>query len=409
MATTPEQGNKAVRALAYPFPDGHRLDVPPQFAELRAKCPVQRVELPYGGAGWLVTRQAEVKTVLGDSRFSRAASVQADIPRTQEWPNPGGDILSLDPPEHARVRRLISGAFSRRNIERWRPRIEELVGEMVAGMRTAGSPVDLVDSLSMPLPITVICEMLGVPAADQHFFRRFSELVFSGAGVPAEDVEAATDALMSYLAEHIARHRAEPRDDLLSELIAARDEDESRLSEEELVTLGVTILAAGHETTANAIANSVLTLLAEDLWTSMARHPERVGTAVEELLRFIPLGGSESLPRIATEDVTLGEVTVRAGEAVFPAMVSANFDENVFADPQILDLDRAHNPHLAFGFGPHFCPGAQLARTEIRTALAALLREFPDLRLAVPLTELPWREATALIRGPRHLPVAWHH
>lgn len=407
MATTPEQGIPQ-QPMKYPFPDGHRLDVPPEFAELRAKCPVQRVELPYGGEGWLVTRQAEVKTVLGDPRFSRAATVQADIPRTQEWLNPGGDILSLDPPEHSRIRRLISGAFSRRNVEVWQPRIEELVGELVAGTRAAGSPVDLVDSFSMPLPITVICEMLGVPASDQHFFQRFSELVFSGVGVPAEDVEAASDALMSYLAEHIARHRAEPQNDLLSELIAARDEDEGRLSEEELVTLGVTILAAGHETTANAIANSVLTLLVDGLWTELAQHPERIDTAVEELLRFIPLGGSESLPRIATEDVTLGEVTVREGEAVFPAMVSANFDEEVFTDPQVLDLERSHNPHLAFGFGPHFCPGAQLARTEIRVALATLLREFPALRLAVPPAEVPWREETALIRGPRHLPVAWH-
>ncbi|MFH8475833.1 cytochrome P450 [Streptomyces sp. NPDC018000] len=394
--------------MKYPFPDDHRLDVPPEFADLRAKCPVQRVELPYGGEGWLVTRQVEVKTALGDSRFSRAATVQADVPRTQAWLNPGGDILSLDPPEHSRIRRLISGAFSRRNVELWRPRIEELVGELVAGMRAAGPPVDLVDSFSMPLPITLICEMLGVPASDQHFFQRFSELVFSGVGVPAEDVEAAADALTSYLAERIARHRAEPQDDLLSELIAARDEDEGRLSEEELVTLGVTILAAGHETTANAIANSVLTLLVDGLWTELAEHPERIDTAVEELLRFIPLGGSESLPRIAAEDVTLGDVTVREGEAVFPAMVSANFDEAVFTDPQVLNLERSHNPHLAFGFGPHFCPGAQLARTEVRVVLATLLQEFLDPRLAVPQTEVPWREDTALIRGPRHLPVTWH-
>jgi cytochrome P450 len=396
------------QVMKYPFPDSHRLDVPPEFADLRAKCPVQRVELPYGGEGWLVTRQADVKTVLGDPRFSRAATVRADIPRTKAWLNPGGDILSLDPPEHARIRRLVSGAFSRRNVELWRPRIEELVDELVAGIRAAGSPVDLVDSFTMPLPITVICEMLGVPAADRHFFQRFSELMFSDTGVAAEDIEDAVTALRSYLAEHVARHRAEPQDDLLSELIAARDEEEGRLSEEELVTLGMTILAAGHETTANAIANFVHTLLAEGLWGDLAAHADRLDTAVEELLRFVPLGGSESLPRVATEDVPLQDMTVRKGEAVFPAMVSANFDGEVFTGPDVLDLGRKHNPHLAFGFGPHFCLGAQLARTEIRVALATLLREFPRLHLAVPLAEVPWREDTALIRGPRHLPVAWH-
>ncbi|MDF3293364.1 cytochrome P450 [Streptomyces silvisoli] len=399
--TTPDQ------AMTYPFPDGHRLEVPTEFAELRAKCPVQRVALPYGGEGWLVTRQAEVRTVLGDPRFSRAATVQADVPRTKEWLNPGGDILSLDPPEHSRLRRLVSGAFSRRNVELWRPRIEDLVGELVADMRAAGPPVDLVAAFSMPLPVTVICEMLGVPAADRHLFERFSELLFSGTGVAAEEVQQAAVSLMAYLTEHVARHRAEPQDDLLSQLIAARDEDEGRLTEEELVSLGVTILAAGHETTANAIANFVYTLLTEGLWSGLVERPERLDTAVEELLRHVPLGGSESLPRIATEDVELAGTTVCEGEAVFPAMVSANFDDAVFTDPQLLDLDRNHNPHLAFGYGPHFCLGAQLARTEIRIALGTLLREFPELRLAVPQPEVVWRAETALIRGPRHLPVAW--
>ncbi|GAA1887171.1 cytochrome P450 [Streptantibioticus ferralitis] len=398
---------KPDQAMTYPFPDGRQLEVPTEFAELRAKCPVQRVALPYGGEGWLVTRQTEVRTVLGDPRFSRAATVQADIPRTKEWLNPGGDILSLDPPEHSRLRRLVSGAFSRRNVELWRPRIEELAGELVAGMRAAGPHVDLVESFSMPLPITVICEMLGVPAADRHLFERFSELLFSGTGVAAEEVRQAAVSLTAYLTEHVARHRAKPQDDLLSQLIAARDEDEGRLTEEELVSLGVTILAAGHETTANAIANFVYTLLTEGIWSGLVERPERLDTAVEELLRHVPLGGSESLPRIATEDVELGDTTVRKGEAVFPAMVSANFDGAVFTNPQLLDLDRSHNPHLAFGYGPHFCLGAQLARTEIRTALGTLLREFPELHLGVRQADIVWREETALIRGPRRLPVAW--
>lgn len=394
------------KVLPYPFPDGHRLEVPAEFARLRQECPVQRVKLPFGGEGWLATTHGEVKTVLSDARFSRAATVGADVPRTKEWLNPGGDILSLDPPEHARLRRLVSGPFSHRGIESWRPRVTALVEEFVAGMRAAGPPVDLVSALSMPLPITVICEMLGVPVEDRHLFERFSEVLFNGNGVSAEEVGAAATGLTSYLAQQVARRRAEQRDDLLSQLIAARDE-QTRLSEEELVTLGVTILAAGHETTANAIANFVYTLLAEGLWERLVERPERLDTAVEELLRFVPLGGSESMPRVATEDVHLGEFEVRAGETVFPAMISANFDAAVFTDPLSLELDRRHNPHVSFGHGPHFCLGAQLARMEIRIVLGTLVREFPGLHLAVPVAEVPWRPEAALIRGPRCLPLAW--
>ena len=355
---------------------------------------MQRVKLPFGGEGWLATTHGEVKTVLNDARFSRAATVGADVPRTKEWLNPGGDILSLDPPEHARMRRLVSAPFSHRGIESWRPRVTALVEEFVAGMRAAGPPADLVSALSMPLPITVICEMLGVPVEDRHLFERFSEVLFSGNGVSAEEVGAAANGLTSYLARQVARRRAEPRDDLLSQLIAARDE-QTRLSEEELVTLGVTILAAGHETTANAIANFVYTLLTEGLWEGLVEQPERLDTAVEELLRFVPLGGSESMPRVATEDVRLGEVEVRAGETVFPAMISANFDAAVFTDPLALELDRRHNPHVSFGHGPHFCLGAQLARMEIRIVLGTLVRELPGLHLAVP-----WRKCRGA-RKPR--------
>ncbi|MEV0054262.1 cytochrome P450 [Saccharopolyspora shandongensis] len=401
--TTPQD-----EPMKYPFEDDHRLTIPAEFAELRAKCPVQRITLPYGGDGWLMTKHADVKIVLGDPRFSRAATVDADIPRTTPWKTEGGgDLLAMDPPEHARLRRLVAAAFSRKNVERWRPRTEQIVDGLIDDVRSAGAPADLVELFSMPLPITVICELLGVPVADRHFFQRFSELVFGGAGVSAEDVENASTSLATYLAEHVARHRAEPQDDLLSQLIAARDEDEDRLTEEELVTLGVTILVAGHETTANEIANIVHTLLVNDLWAGLVAHPERIDTALDELLRCVPLGGSEAMPRVATEDIEVGGTLIRKGDTCFPAMISANFDEDVFSFPDVLDLDRPHNPHLAFGFGPHYCLGAQLARMELRVALTALLRAFPGLRLALPESEIPWRGKDTLIRGPRELLVSW--
>ncbi len=396
------------QAMPYPFEDDHRLSIPSEFAELRAGCPVQRISLPYGGDGWLMTKHAEVKRVLADHRFSRSATVGVDLPRTSPWiPEGGGDLLAMDPPEHARLRRLVAPAFTRKSIEAWRPRIEQIADELVADLRANGSPADLVQSFTTRLPITVICEVLGVPAADHHVFYRFSELAFGGASVDADEVAAASTELEKYLAEHIAHHRENPQDDLLSQLIAVRDADEDRLTEEELVTLGITILAAGHETTANELANIVYTLLSRGLWSHVVAHPDRIETMVEELLRFLPLGGSEAMPRVATEDMEIGGTLIRKGDTCFPAMISANFDEEVFRDAQSLDLDREPNPHLAFGFGPHFCLGASLARTELVVALSTLSTEFPGLAFAVAEDEIPWRSPETMIRGPRELLVRW--
>ncbi|BAL90275.1 putative cytochrome P450 [Actinoplanes missouriensis 431] len=391
---------------AFPFPDDGRLAIPEQFADLRARCPVQRVELPFGGQGWLVSRHADVKAVLGDPRFSRAATVDADVPRTTPWRTQAGNLMAMDPPEHTRTRRLVAPVFSRRGAERLRPRTEEIVGELIAGLRRAGGPVDFVEAFAMPLPVTVICELLGVPADRWHLFRDFSEKVFGDASGSAEEAERAAAELDTFLAGLVAQRRAEPRDDLLSEMVAARDADGARLSEEELVTLGVTILVSGHETTAAAVGNYVYTLLTQGLWRDLAARPEQLDTALEELLRAVPIGGAETMPRMATEDVTVAGTVVREGEAVFPVMLSANFDESVFAEPDKLDLHRSPNPHLAFGFGPHVCLGAQLALMELRVALGRLLAEFPTLRLAVDEADVPWRTGS-MVRGPRRLMVTW--
>ncbi|GGK00044.1 cytochrome P450 [Pilimelia anulata] len=393
-------------ALDYPFPDDGRPGVPAEFDRLRARCPVQRARLPYGGEGWLVSRHEDVKTVLGDSRFSRAATVDADIPRTTQWRTRGGNLMAMDPPDHSRVRRLVAGAFSRKAAQRLRPRTTQIVEELVSGMRAAGSPVDLVEHFSAPLPVTVICELLGVPFAQWHLFRDFSEKMFGGGAASAEEVGQATAHLEAFLREHVAARRAEPRDDLLSDIIRAGTGEDAPLTEHELVSLGVTILVAGHETTATAIANHVHALLTRGEWTDLAARPALVPTAVHELLRYVPIGGPETMPRVAVEDVEMAGTVVRAGETVFPVVGSANLDPAVFAEPDRLDLQRAANPHLTFGFGPHYCLGAQLAVMELEVGLGALLREFPGLRLAVPDAELRWRTDN-LVRGPLRLPVAW--
>ncbi|MGW0246350.1 cytochrome P450 [Nocardia goodfellowii] len=391
----------------YPFGEPVRLDIDPLLARLRRTEPVARIQLPYGGEGWLVTRYDDVRLVLADPRFSRARAVdREDLPRSTPEPPRGDSLLSMDPPEHTRLRKLVAKAFTSRRVEQLRPRAQQIVDEHLAAIAASGPPADLVRQLALPLPVTLICEMLGVPTEHQHRFRDFSDAILSTTAYTRTQIAAARAELETYLAELIAQRRAEPADDLLGALVAARDNDD-QLSETELVNLGLGLLIAGHETTANQIANFTYVLLTEPgHWDLLRREPDLVPRAVEELLRHVQLGSGGAFARIATEDVTLSGVTVRAGEAVFVNTQAANRDESVFAEPDELDLTRISNPHMAFGHGAHHCLGAQLARLELQVAMSSLLRGFPGLRLAVPLDEVPWKRGL-LVRGPEELLVTW--
>lgn len=391
----------------YPFGEPVRLDMDPLFTKLRREEPVCRVELPYGGEGWLVTRYEDVKLVLADPRFSRAATVgREDLPRATPAPVRPDSLLSMDPPEHSRLRKLVAKAFTGRRVAELRPRTRAIVDEKLTALEQAGAPADLVEGFALPLPVTVICEMLGVPPRDQHRFRDFSDAILSTTAYTREQIESARDSLETYLAEVVAERRQRPTDDLLGALVAARDE-EDRLSERELVNLGVGLLIAGHETTANQIANFTYVLLTQrEYWELLRAEPELIPGAVEELLRYVQLGAGAGQPRVATEDVVLSGVTVRAGDSVFVNTQAANRDENVFDDPESLDLTRQRNPHVAFGYGAHHCLGAQLARVELQVALEALLERFPSLRLSLPLDEIPWKSGL-LVRGPKQLLVEW--
>jgi cytochrome P450 len=391
----------------YPFGEPVRLDMDPLYATLRREEPISRVQLPYGGAGWLATRYDDVKLVLADPRFSRAAAVdREDVPRSTPEPSQRNSLLSMDAPEHSRLRKLVAKAFTSRRVEQLRPRAQQIVDERLTDIERSGPPADLVSGLALPLPVTVICEMLGVPTQDQHRFRDFSDIVLSTTAHTREQINVARAELEAYLAELIAERRRRPAEDLLTALVAARD-NEDRLSEEELVSLGIGLLIAGHETTANQIANFTYVLLTEpENWQLLCADPTLVPGAVEELLRFVQLGSGGSFARIATEDVELGGVTIQAGEAVFVNTQSANRDEAVFDTPEHMDLLRTHNPHMAFGHGVHHCLGAQLARLELQVALGSLLRRFPTLHLAVPVADVPWKTGL-LVRGPKALPVSW--
>jgi cytochrome P450 RapN len=394
-------------ARSYPFGPVDRLDLDPTYGQLREEQPLARVTMPFGGDAWLATRYDDIKTVLADPRFSRAATVGQDVPRTTPLIQPDTSILSMDPPEHSRLRKLTAKAFTARHVESMRPRVQAIIDDLLDVMIATGSPADLTESLNWPLPITVICEMLGVPVEDRDRFREWTDLMLAiGDRVDPRRIREARDNTNTYLAELIAARRARPTDDLLGLLVRARDDDD-RLSEAELVTFGVTLLVAGHETTANQTGNMVYLLLERrDLWDSLVADPDLVPRAVEELLRFIPLGASASFPRIAKEDVELGGQLVRAGEAVLVMVAAANRDAAVFDRPDEIDFGRTDNPHVAFGHGVHHCLGAPLARLELQLAVGTLVRRLPGLRLAVPADDVPWR-VDRLVRGVSALPVEW--
>ncbi|MER8232538.1 cytochrome P450 [Streptomyces sp. NPDC101490] len=388
--------------LAYPFNTADGLTLAEEYERVRERPGLLRVQLPFGEPAWLATRYADARLVLGDQRFSRAMGVGRDEPRQSEGSNDSG-ILSMDPPDHTRLRSLVAKAFTVRQVERLRPRVRELAAELLDELEAAGPPADLVDLYALPIPVAVICQMLGVPTEDRPRFRVWSDAALSTSSLTAAEFDANREELRAYMAGLIAGHREDPRDDLMTALIEARD-GRDRLSELELVDLCVGILVAGHETTASQIPNFTLTLLDHpDQLELLRRKPELIGAAVEELLRFVPLGSGASQARYATEDIEVGGTLVRAGEPVLVATGAANRDALRFSGPGVLDIAREGNQHLGFGHGVHHCLGAPLARLELQEALVALITRFPRLRLAGDIT---WK-SEMLVRGPRVMPIGW--
>lgn len=373
---------------------------------MRHEAPLARVTMPYGGQAWLVTRYEDVRTVLGDRRFSRAATLGRDVPRLVPLVQQVSSILTLDPPDHTRHRRLVSRAFTPRRMEELRPKVQQFVDELIDELVKHGPPADVVAHVTRPLPVMVICELLGVPFGERRLFYIWSEAMRSTGADAVSKMKQAGQLPWDYLADRISAERENPSDNLLGTLVRARDEEE-RLSEQELVSFAVTLLLAGHETTTDELGNFLYTLLVTPAHREQLRaHPDMLEPAIEELLRFVPIGTLSGFTRIATEDVHLSGGLVRAGESVVVQADSANRDESVFADPDELDFRREPNRHLAFGYGPHHCLGAQLARIELRAAIGTLLARLPAIALAVPEHEVPWKLGRSAL-GPQALPVTW--
>jgi cytochrome P450 len=389
--------------LPYPFaPRG--LDLDPTYAELRERAPA-RIRMPYGDDAWLVTRYEDVRTVLADPRFSLAASMGRDQPRMRPVARTGAGLFSTEPPEHTRLRSLVARRFSARRVEPLRARAGELADELIDGMVAAGRPADLVEDFTIPMPTTIICEVLGIPAKDHRMLWHWAETVLS-AITPQEVLATEGRAFMEYMVGVLELRGREPGDDLLTTLVRACRE-ECLISEEELLSIACDLLIAGFVSTTNQIGNFFHQLLVHPAeLTRLRERPELIPKAVEELMRYVPLLTGFNLARYATADVELGGITIRAGEAVMIATAAANRDPEVFQEAERLVMDRDANPHIGFGHGVHYCLGAHLARLELQVAIERVLHRLPGLRLAVPESELSWKQ-DAMVNGLQALPVAW--
>lgn len=386
----------------------------PIYSVIRTVRPVLEVPVPnYAGPGaWMLTRYRDVHSVLRDPRFSverlRAPLMRDNLDRMPEFLRQSAtgmrSMLVMDPPDHTRVRKLVNKAFTPKRVAALRGHVEAIVGELADEAQAKGT-FDLIHDVAEPLPAIVIAELLGVPAEDHRQFRQWSSAMINGFGSPNAEARAtsaeAARQVFDYLADVIAARRRTPREDLISAMIAAQEERDA-LTDAELLATGNLLLLAGHETTTNLIGNGTLALLREpDQWNRLCEEPALLPTAIEELLRYD--GPVQATVRVALEDVAIDDQVIPEGSLVLVNIGSANHDPETFEDPDQLDLARAPNPHLAFGFGTHFCLGAPLARLEARLAFDALTKRFPRLSL---VDDRPVYRTNPVLRGLTSLNVA---
>ncbi|WP_044989035.1 cytochrome P450 [Sorangium cellulosum] len=382
---------------------GCPFDPPNELRQAREHGPISRYPFPGGYEGWLITGYDLVRSVLADSRFSSRKELMRhpliDLGDMKIPPAPPGEFLLMDEPEHGRYRKLLTGKFTVRRMQLLTERVEQVTTEHLDAMEKAGPPVDLVTAFAKPIPTIMICDLLGVPYETRDSFQEHVDAIFSG--VSKQDQVAGYVATQQYIAQLVAAKRANPTDDVLSDLT------DTDLTDEELMGVGLLLLAAGIDTTANMLALGTFALLSNPAqWATLRARPEIADLAVEELLRYLSV--AKTFQRTALEDVELGGQTIKAGTTVILSYNTANRDPERFDNPHALDIRRQAIGHLAFGHGIHVCLGQQLARIEMRVALPALVQRFPTLRLDVAAEDVDLRPETADIFGVNSLPVTWN-
>ncbi len=376
----------------------------PFYARLRAEAPLYRARWVFRLLVWVVTRYSDVLTVLKDERFSKVyVSNIPFVPRSIRALT--RNLLNVDPPDHTRLRTLVNKAFTPRVVERLRDRAQTVCDELLDAAVSRGG-MELVSGFALPLPLTIIADLLGIPTAERRQFTSWSKKIAAGDSGRFRDVLRgwlSMGRFGRYVRKLVALRRREPQDDLVTALVQA-EEAGDKLSEEELISMIGLLLIGGYETTVNLIASGALALIQNPRQRDLLRaNPDLAESAVEELLRYTS-PADFATPRTAREDIILSETRVPRRAFVLAALGSANRDESQFTDPETLDITRAPNRHLAFGMGAHFCVGAPLARLEGQIALTTLFRRFPDLRLETTPESLRWRRGL-LLRGLEELPV----
>ncbi|MCX5560005.1 cytochrome P450 [Streptomyces sp. NBC_00038] len=403
--TTTLTGQAPPPVRDWPPRELHATDFDPVLAELMREGPMTRIRLPHGeGWAWLATRHDDVKMITNDPRFSRAEVVDRQVTRIAPHfkPKPGS-LAFADQPDHNRLRKAVAAAYTVGAVKRLRPRAQETLDALVDGVLHDGPPSDLIERVLEPFPISVVCEVMGVPEADREQIHAWTRQIISTAG-GAEAAERAKDGMYGYIAQAIRDRSRSDSEDVLSLLGAAVGRGD--ISEAEAIGIAGPLQIGGEAVTHNCGQMLYLVLTDPELLDRLRCQPESRPAAIDELLRFIPHRTSVGLARIALEDIDIQGVRISAGDPVYVSYLAANRDPDVFPDPDRIDIDRDTSAHLAFGNGPHFCTGAVLARMQTELLINTLLDRLPGLRLAVPADQVPWRQRT-MIRGPRALPVTW--
>lgn len=403
--------------LAYPFPlADHSLEVADQtiYERLQAECPVARVRMPVGGEAVLLTRHADVVKASTDPRCGIIQVSDGEVPRRGRGRAPGtgnemASLFSVSDARHNQIRRLVTQWFTVKTANTLAPRVVEVTNELVDAMERSGPPADLFEDYAIKTPMTVICELLGVPQQDEPQFRQWARVLFSVETLP-EEARTQQKQIVQYLLPLIEQERQQPRDNMLGTLVKAHALGDEVLTQEEMFSFAMALIIAGFETVSTTFTNSAFIFLQRpDLLAQLRERlddPERMATAIEETLRMTPLGVG-GLLRIARDDVELSGTTIKKGEVVLLDSRAANRDPSVFPQASEIDFDRDPNPMITFGRGIHSCLGQQIARMELRILWTTLLTRLPTIRLAVSPAEVLWRPDDSVTTGPAHLSVTW--
>ncbi|GLV78226.1 cytochrome P450 [Streptomyces hygroscopicus] len=408
LAETTTEAEEPLAAFPMPRAAGCPFAPAPAARALQGERPIAKVRLWDGSTPWLVTRHADQRALLGDPRVS-ANPLVPGFPHPNEGFRENAKrrrtFLGMDDPEHARIRRMVTAPFAIKRVEAMRPDIQKITDDLIDTMLAGPTPVDLVRAFALPLPSLVICRLLGVPYEDHDFFQEHSARLINMES-SVEEVFRANEALTDYLDKLVTVKLADPADDMLSELAARVRAGE--LTQREAASMGVLLLIAGHETTANMIALGTVALLEHPDQLAALREtddPKAVARAVEELLRYLSIVHN-GRRRVALEDIEIGGETIRAGDGIVIYTGTGNWDAEVFPEPERLDISRDARRHMAFGFGVHQCLGQPLARLELHVVYSTLYRRIPTLRLATAIDQLPFKHDGA-VYGVYELPVTW--